>query len=107
MPFIEPKDLRVGAMYKLTEFVECKPVSSGDYLLVLMEKDDGFRDPRYPRLGFARVKDIPPQVYLSQAHPQFGDPTWRHALKTDKGWSLFWPIGATTWNHSWVEITPL
>lgn len=104
MTFFDPKHLRIGAMYLLTEFVGGKPTSLGRYILVEARE---VRQKNYPRLGFARLKDIPPQVFLEEGHTQFGDPTWRHAFKTDRGWDFFWPVGARSWNCAHVEITEI
>lgn len=105
MSFFEPKDLCVGELYRLREFVDQKEVvASGNpnYFLVLMEENR--RDLRFPILGFHHVKECKAEVLLVQAHAQFGSPTWRRAFRREKGLEIYCPIGAMTWNHSWVEI---
>lgn len=103
MSFYEPKDLRIGDLYKLTEFAEGIKVSSGNCTLVSMDQSP--RD-LYPILGFvkgdARRKA---EVFLRQAHHGFGgDPTWRRAFRVDNHWEVYWPVGGATWLLSWVEV---
>lgn len=105
MSFFEPKDLCIGELYRLTEFVDGKEVvatGNPNYFLVLMEENR--RDPRFPILGFHRVKEYKAEVLLVQAHAQFGSPTWRRAFRKGKGLEVYWPLGTMTWNHSWVVV---
>lgn len=103
MSFLYPKDLILNNLYKLTEFVENKEISTGRYYLVSINSQS--RDFNYPVLGFSITKSGKPSVFLMEAHPQFADPTWRRAFGNGKSWQAYWPIGASTWNHSWVTIT--
>ncbi len=102
--FIAAKDLRVGAAYVLTAYINGRAVSSGEYLLVEIVKPRTWR--QLALLGFARVTDIPPQVYLEEMRPAFGDSQWRHVFKNGDDWDAFLPIGARSWTEACVEITP-
>jgi hypothetical protein len=63
---------------------------------------------KYPVvLGFSKVKDGKSNVFLIEAHAQFGDDTWRRALKHDGKWEIYWPAGGDTWNHSCVIVEPI
>jgi hypothetical protein len=99
--FFKPEDLCIGNSYKLTEFVEDKEVSSGDYFLVSVMPS---KKERYPTLGFSTSQSREADVFLVQAHAQFGDPTWRRAFMQGNRWEVYCPAGARTWNHSWVEV---
>ena len=106
MPFCGPKDLVIGESYKLTEFISGIEVGKDKYFLISLEPDPNYPDSIYPIPGFSRVIDArEPAVFLKQAYPQFGDPTWRHAHKCLRGFSIYeGPIGRRTWNQSWVEV---
>jgi hypothetical protein len=99
--FFEPQELCIGNSYKLTEFVEEKEVSSGGYFLISItpSKREGF-----PTLGFSTSPNRGAEVFLIEAHAQFGNRTWRRAFMQGNRWEVYWPAGAGTWNHSWVEV---
>jgi hypothetical protein len=101
MSFYDPKDLVVGNLYRLTEFVEGKEVSSGDYFLVSTEEYQGGR---FPALGFGKVQTRKADLFLTEAHAQFGDNIWRHSFNQQGKWLVYSPAGAMTWNHSYVTV---
>ena len=101
MPFYEPKDFRIDELYKLTETVEGKEVSSGNYFLVSV--DESPRE-RFPIPGFSSAQGGEATVFLVQAHAQFGGNTWRRAFKVNNCWEIYWPAGGRTWNYSWVDV---
>lgn len=107
MSFLDPKakDLVVGKQYRLTEIVEDQTVSSGNYYLHSVEQ---IPENVYPILGFLKsTTQKKPDVFLIQAHAQFGSPTWRRAFRVDGQWELYWPAGGRTWNWSFVRIEKL
>lgn len=105
MSFYEPKDLCIGTLYKLTEIVEGIKVSAGDHFLVSMDMSSKMM---YPVLGFSKINhnkgSKAAEVFLIEAHAQFGSPTWRRAFRRDNYWEVYWPAGGRTWNHSRVVV---
>ncbi|TSC62315.1 MAG: hypothetical protein G01um101448_283 [Parcubacteria group bacterium Gr01-1014_48] len=99
MSFFRPEDLCVGERYRLTEVIEGREVSFGEYVLVYIEIVPKMNP---PVLGFARAKDSGAQIFLVK---MYGDSTWRRAFKQSQGlWEVYSPIGAVFWNRSYVLV---
>lgn len=101
MSFYEPKDLSAGDRYKLTEIVEGTKVSAGDYFLVSIDESE---KKRFPAIGFSKVKNGKAEIFLIEAHAQFGSSTWRRAFRHDNHWEIYFPAGGITWNFSYVIV---
>lgn len=101
MPFFRPENFCVGESYRLTEVIESREVSSGKYFLVQV---GSIPKATFPALGFAKTKNSRVEIFLVEAHAQFGDHTWRRAFKRGELWEVYSPAGATTWNRSYVLV---
>lgn len=98
----QTQDLKIGAKYKLTEFVERIKVSSGNYFLVSFHHSGTEKN---PVLGFCKSQNGQAEYFLNEAHAQFGDPKWRRVFKNANGWNIYpGPIGSITWTSSYVEV---
>ena len=101
MSFYEPEKLCIGKRYKLTETVENQEVSSGNYFLVSVES---CRTENSPVLGFSKSHKSKAEVFLVEAHAQFGDNAWRRAFGQSNHWEIYWPAGGIGWNQSSVRV---
>jgi hypothetical protein len=105
MSFFKPEDLVLTKPYKLTEFVDGQKISGGNNSYTLMEKDTEARPgSKYPVLRFRQGNHPDGDVFLTEAHAQFGDPTWRRTFSDGNRLTVYHPIGAQTWINSRVEI---
>lgn len=103
--FFEPDKLVIGETYLLINIVETNEVARGKYVLVSIEK---WGSQPHPVVAFAKSANLSPQFYLTEAHAQFGDPAWRQCnpCRCEAKLNIYHPIGALSWNSSWVEISP-
>ncbi len=113
------KDLCLGDLYKLTEFVEGQEVSTGDFFLVSLENcseeipsmDYSSEEPKetvetiyYPVLGFTKIKTDPAHIFLREGQVAWGDRAWRRTFHVNNYWEMYWPAGGKTWYFSSVKI---
>lgn len=104
MSFCDIENLKIGEQYKLTETVENHVIGSKNYFLVSIQEN---KKSNYPVLGFAETRDGEADIFLTEAHAQFGEPTWRRSFECHNYWEIYKPIGSRTWNWSHVTVEKL
>ena len=104
MSFYSVQQLVPGKTYKLTEFIQQKEISYGYFALIGIEGGPHYK---LALLCFCNAitynSNSKAEVFLKEAHAQFGDPTWRRVFIHNK-WTRYQPLGSQTWVWSWVEI---